>query len=138
MTHGICLENGNFSLESPYKALDNLYPLMYAAKYNDVLFIKTAIETLTLEEKAKLINLTNKSGLTALHFAALYHSKDSIALLLAHNASLEIPSSLGYSPFIYCLIKPQKKIQSWNYGISSSKKTRSLIKPLILAILWRI
>lgn len=90
--------SNDFKLDQGYSELEDLTPLLYAAKHGLTPFIRLTLSKLTKEEVTQLLTQTNPGGLTALHFAARYGHVDAVDLLLKCEASRTMPSKLGSLP----------------------------------------
>lgn len=75
-----------YELNRSHKDLENLFPIMYAAKYGITTFITNCLSELSPEELIVIINLTNDNKLTALHFACRYGQTATVEALLSFGA----------------------------------------------------
>lgn len=102
----------NYPLHRASKDLDNLTPLMFAAKYGLSDYIDNKLSSIQDNEiKSDLLAITNEGGLTSLHFACLYGHVEAIKVLLKHGASISTPSKLGQLP-IHSLFSQHNDIQN--------------------------
>ena len=88
----------NYPLDSVYEQLENLTPLMFAAKYDCCDYIESKLRSLDENAKHRLLALGNVGGMTPLHFAARYGHLDAVQLLLSQGASPSILSTLDQLP----------------------------------------
>ena len=87
----------NYPLHQTSRALENLTPLMFAAKYGLSDYIADQLNSIE-DGKAELLAKTNVGGLTPLHYACLYGHVETVKVLLQHRASNSIASKLGQLP----------------------------------------
>ena len=80
------LANVILDLNSTYLDLDNLTPILFAAKYGLVEFIASNLSKYNPDETASLLSLTNSAGLTALHLACRYGHVQAAKTLIDYGA----------------------------------------------------
>lgn len=92
------LLNKEIDLNKNYQELDNLSPLLFAAKHGVAEFIESTLSGLPQDKIKGLISATNAEGFSALHFACRYGQVKAVKCLLNFGAQASVVSSLGYLP----------------------------------------
>ncbi len=87
-----------FDLKQSYKDLDNLTPVMFAARYGLNNKLCELLKPLDDSERDQILSAKNQGGLTPLHFAARYGQIETTRLLLKYGASPLIASNLAQLP----------------------------------------
>lgn len=100
-----------FDLKQTYRELDDLPPILYAAKHGIVGFIDSQLSQCTEEEKVSLLGTSNAAGLTALHYACLYGHVETTKALIGHGAPILKASSLQLLP-IHLIFNDRNDINS--------------------------
>ena len=105
------LANKELDLGQVYPDLDNLTPILYAAKHGAHDFIEFCLSRASAIQRSMLLDFSNPAGLTALHYACLYGHVQTAKRLIEYGAPMFKTTSLQMLP-IHMIFGDQNSVTS--------------------------